>query len=120
LLPASTTLTTQLGKAHAVWCVGQARTLTQAAAVTTVTHDTAVKRQILPPILLPCVDTAAFLAPKPQVLSDRQIYELGVYGAPFQQKFTLKDAIGTHACSLEAVMRVTKWHSSQVFTPLTG
>jgi hypothetical protein len=30
-----------------------------------------------------------------------------VYGALFRQKFTLEDAIGSHACSLEANMRVT-------------
>ena len=30
-----------------------------------------------------------------------------VYGARFRQKFTLEDAIGSHACSLEANMRVT-------------
>jgi hypothetical protein len=31
----------------------------------------------------------------------------GVYGARFRQKFTLEDAIGSHACSLEANTRVT-------------
>jgi hypothetical protein len=29
------------------------------------------------------------------------------YGARFRQKFTLEDAIGSHACSLEANTRVT-------------
>jgi hypothetical protein len=39
----------------------------------------------------------------------------------FRQKFTLDDAIGTHACSLEANMRVTNWHSSrESTTALTG
>jgi hypothetical protein len=30
-----------------------------------------------------------------------------VHGARFRQRFTLEDAIGSHACSLEANMRVT-------------
>jgi hypothetical protein len=31
----------------------------------------------------------------------------GWYGARFRRKFPLEDAIGSHACSLEASMRVT-------------
>jgi hypothetical protein len=31
----------------------------------------------------------------------------------FRQKLTLEDAVGSHTCSLQ-------WHSSRVFTPLTG
>jgi hypothetical protein len=44
------------------------------------------------------------------------------HGARFQtQKFTLDDAIGSHACLLEASMRVANGIiSSRVFTPLTG
>jgi hypothetical protein len=38
----------------------------------------------------------------------------------FRQRFTLEDAIGSHACSLQASRRVTQWHSSRMFTPLTG
>ena len=30
-----------------------------------------------------------------------------MYGARFRQEFTLEDAIGSHACSLQASMRVT-------------
>jgi NAD-dependent SIR2 family protein deacetylase len=30
-----------------------------------------------------------------------------LYGARFRQKFTIEDAIGSHACSLEANMHVT-------------
>jgi hypothetical protein len=33
--------------------------------------------------------------------------EAAKYGARFRQKFTLEDAIGSHACSLEANTRVT-------------
>jgi hypothetical protein len=38
----------------------------------------------------------------------------------FRQEFTLEDAIGSHACLLQANMCVTQWHSSRVPTPLTG
>jgi hypothetical protein len=41
-------------------------------------------------------------------------------GARFQRKFTLDDAIGSHACSLEANHACDQWHSSRKFTPLTG
>jgi hypothetical protein len=47
--------------------------------------------------------------------------ELGAgYGARFRQKMTLEDAIGSHACSLEANMRVTNGIPLGCFTPLTG
>jgi hypothetical protein len=38
----------------------------------------------------------------------------------FRQKFTLEDDIGSHACSLEANMRVTNGIPRDVDTPLTG
>jgi hypothetical protein len=41
-------------------------------------------------------------------------------GARFRQKLTLEDAIGPTPAPLEASMRVDQWHSSRVFTPLTG
>jgi aldehyde dehydrogenase (NAD+) len=37
----------------------------------------------------------------------KSVLEKGGYGARFRQKFTLEDAIGSHACSLEANTRVT-------------
>jgi hypothetical protein len=43
-------------------------------------------------------------APKQRVSA---LHKIAVYGARFQQKFTLEDAIGSHACSLEANTRVT-------------
>jgi hypothetical protein len=43
-----------------------------------------------------------------------------VYGARFRQKFTLEDAIGSHACSLEALHTCDRWHSSREFIPLTS
>jgi 7-dehydrocholesterol reductase len=36
-----------------------------------------------------------------------------------RQKFTLEGAIGSHACSLK-LTACDQWHSSRVFTPLTG
>jgi hypothetical protein len=41
-------------------------------------------------------------------------------GARFRQKFTLDDAIRSHACSLEANTREIKWHFFWASTPLTG
>jgi hypothetical protein len=38
----------------------------------------------------------------------------------FRKKIYLEDAIGSHACSLEALHACDQWHSSRVFTPLTG
>jgi hypothetical protein len=38
----------------------------------------------------------------------------------FRQEFALEDGIGSHACSLEASMRVTNGIPLGVFTPRTG
>jgi hypothetical protein len=40
--------------------------------------------------------------------------------AVFRQKFTLEDANSSHACSLQNEQACDQWHSSQVFTLLTG
>jgi hypothetical protein len=37
------------------------------------------------------------------VVSKQGNGDMAVYGARFRQKFTLEDAIGSHACSLEAL-----------------
>jgi hypothetical protein len=41
----------------------------------------------------------------PQIFYSANFY--AEHGARFRQKFTLEDAIGSHACSLEANMRMT-------------
>jgi hypothetical protein len=56
----------------------------------------------LPVDIVNCVATL-----KDHVVSKDLIHWQRVHGARFRQKFTLEDAIGSHACSLEANMRVT-------------